>query len=90
MGSGPLCPLWIRPFASITFYRFFLGGGDSARVSNSLGPYSLQRYNSPLVGKELIYVFISILLLRRAFFTSNGDSDEMPNDAAFHLGLHCL
>ena len=20
----------------------------------------------------------------------NGDSDEMPNDAAFHLGLDCL
>ena len=30
-------------------------------------------------------MFISILLLWRAIFTSNGDSDEKPNDAAFHL-----
>ena len=28
--------------------------------------------------------------IHTAFFTSDGDSDEMPNDAAFHLGLDCL
>ena len=101
LGSGPPVPPLDPPICKHYFLSIFfsVGGGGIAPECQSAWVRTVckdHRLMTKLTASRqrvnlCVYIHTSTICPQwRAFFTSNGDSYEMPNDAAFHLGLHYL